>query len=89
MALFPDAKPRYVTAEGTTTTPATGNGGLFGGCGFLGLLPPAPNYVGINQPVDCPKGFTLFGVAEPKYEQPSPAQVSRMLASETADKAKK
>ncbi len=70
MQLFPDSTPHYVTDASERAQPVrNGNGGLFGGCGFLGLSPKAPQYVGTSQPVGCPSSG-LFDVAQPHYVQP-------------------
>lgn len=95
MQLFPDSTPKYVTdTSEQAQLVRTGNGGgLFGGCGFLGLLPKAPQYVGANQAVGCPDSSLLgglFDVAQPHYVQPPPpsttstastAMVARTLPS--------
>lgn len=100
MKLFPDSTPKYVTAAGSTQPVRGTDGGLFGGCGFLGLFPKAPQYVGAAQPVGCQDKslFGLFDVAQPHCVTPPPDRppvvaAARVLPSRTHrdddDKAKK
>lgn len=91
MQIFPDSQPRYVTAVGSTgevpQASAPANTGLFGGCGFLGLFPSPPKYVGTAQPTSCPE-TSLFGVSEPRYVQATTTPVARRLPESTGDKDK-
>lgn len=94
MGLFPDSTPHYVTVAGTNTVqqPEATDTGLFGGCGFLGLFPKAPRYVGVSQPVGCGSQTSLFGIAQPNYvhvQPPPPRELPETTGSSASSRHEK